>query len=71
MFHNLRHDFIVDFFAVGIILRTSFGGNGKALRNGHTEIRHFCKVGAFAAQQLSHAAVPFFEVVNVLLTHFV
>jgi len=71
MLHNLRHNFIVDRFAVGIILRTGFRGNGKALRNGHSKIRHFRKVGAFSAQQLSHAAVTFLEVVNVLLTHFV
>ena len=63
---HLRLDFFVDAAAVLVVLRAGFGGDGEALRDRHSEVGHFCEVGALAAKQLTHGAVALGEKVNIL-----
>ena len=67
--HDLRHDLVVDLAAVLIVLGARLGGNGEALRNRETDVGHFGKVCAFAAEKLTHGSVAFAEQVNVLVAH--
>ena len=68
-FFSVKH-VIVDLSAVLIILSTSLGGDGEALRNRQTDIGHLSKVCTLAAQQLTHSAVAFGKQVNELLGHW-
>ena len=64
--HDLGLDLVVDRLAVGIILCAGFGGDGKALGNGHAEVGHLGQIGALAAQKLSHFAVAFRKQIDKL-----
>ena len=67
--HDFSLNFIVDHSAVLIILGAGFGRNGEALRNRKTETRHFGKVSALTAEELTHVRIAFAEKVNVLFAH--
>ena len=67
---NLLDDIVTNHLAVGIIPGAGFGGDGEALRHGHTEIGHLSEVRALAAQQLTHVGVAFLEEVHILLRHW-
>ena len=69
VFHDLRHDLVVDLAAVLIVLGARLGGNREALRNRETDVGHFGKVRAFAAEKLAHGSVALAEQVNVLVAH--
>ena len=69
VFKDFRFDFVVDLFAVLIVLSASFGGDGEAERNRQTDMSHFGKVSAFAAEQVAHILVAFGKFVNKLLCH--
>ena len=71
VFHNFRHDFIVNLATVLIVLGAGFGGDGKALGNGKTDVGHLCKVGALAAEKLTHLCIAFREKVNKLFAHII
>jgi len=67
--HDLCLDFIVDSAAVLIVLRAGLGGNREALRYRQTDVGHFGKVCALAAEQLAHLGVALREQVDILVTH--
>ena len=69
VFHDLRLNFRVDLSAVFIILRASLRGNGEPLRNGKTDVGHFRKVRALAAQQLAHLRITLGKEVAILFCH--
>ncbi len=62
-------DFFLDFgsdgLAIVIITGAGFGGNGKALWYGQTDVSHLRQVSAFAAQQVAHGRIAFFEQVYI------
>ncbi len=70
---HIRHNFVLDFPIDGtsilIILGTCLGGDGKTLRDGHTQIGHFGQVRALAAQQLPHRAVALGKEVHKFFLH--
>ena len=69
VFHNFRLNPVADFLTVEVVLRARLGGDGEALRHGHTELGHFGEVGAFAAEKRSSVAVElacFLELINEL-----
>ena len=55
-------DLRVQFFRIGflvlVIIRANVGGDGETRRNRQTNAGHFGQVGAFAAQERLHRAVP-------------
>ena len=67
IFEDLFLDIRVDGLAIFVVTGAGFGGDGKALRNGHAETGHFCQVRALAAEQLTHFAIAFREHVNIFL----
>ena len=67
---NLVDHFICQLLAAFVVFRTSLCGNGEAIRNRQSQICHFSKVSAFAAQQVSHARVAFAEHINIFLAHY-
>ena len=70
VFHNFGLNRVVDLFAVLIVLRAGFRGDGEALGHGHAELGHFGQVCAFAAEQSASVAVGFagfLELVNEFL----
>ena len=66
---DLRLDFIVDLAAILIVLGAGLRGNGEALGNRHAGLGHLSKVGALAAQELTHVLVAFREQVHKLVAH--
>ena len=70
VFHDLSLDLIVDLSAVFVVLGAGFGGDGEALRYRQTDVGHFRKVSAFAAEKLTHVCVALGKEVNILLCHF-
>ena len=68
-FHNLSHDFVVDFATVFVILCTSFSCNSETLWYRKTDFSHFCKVCTLTAEQITHGHVAFFKHVNPLVCH--
>ncbi len=44
-------------FAVGVVIRADFGGDGEPGRNGESDPGHFREVGAFAAEEFLHFAM--------------
>ena len=69
VFHDLRLNLGIDLLSVLIVLSASFGGNSEALGNGKTDIGHFRKVCAFAAQKFTHFCVTFGKQINILVCH--
>ena len=67
--HDLRLDLGIDLSAVFVVLRTSFRRDGEALRHGETDVGHFRKVRALAAEQLTHLCITFGEKVTILFCH--
>ena len=68
--HDLGLDRVVDDFAVIVVLRAGFGGDGETLGHGHAELGHLRKVRAFAAEHCASVAIGlagFFELVNEFL----
>ena len=70
VFHDLLHDLRIDGTAVFVIFGAGFGGDGEALRYRQTDAGHFGEVSALAAQQISHAGIAFFELINVFCCHY-
>ena len=71
MILDLRHYIVTDLFAVFVITGAGFGGNGKALGDGQTEVCHLGQVCALAAEKLSHPAVALRKEIYVLFRHLV
>ena len=69
IFQDLGLDLRGDGTAIRIITSAGLGGHGKALGHRHTEIGHLSQVGALAAQQLTHVAVAFTELINIFMAH--
>ena len=69
VFHDLRLNLGIDLFSVLIVLSAGFGRNSETLGNGKTDIGHFCKVCAFAAQKFTHFCVTFGKQINILVCH--
>ena len=63
-FHNLLHNFVVDFSSIFIVLCTSFCCDCETLRNRKSQIGHLCKVGTFTAQKITHSCITFCKHVN-------
>ena len=69
VFHDLRHDCRIDLLTILIVLSASLGGDSKALGYRQTDVGHFCKICALAAQKLTHICVALSEQVAILFTH--
>ena len=72
-FLNIIHDFgfdgIVDVSAVFIVLSARFRRDGESLRNGKTDVGHFCEVCTFATEKLTHLRIALCEQINIFLLH--
>ncbi len=69
VFHDFGLDRRIDLSAVLVILRASLGRNREALGNGKTDVGHFRKVRALAAENFAHFRVTFGEKVTILFCH--
>ena len=63
--HYFGFDGRIDFLAVFIVLRAGFRRDCEALRNGKTDVCHFRKVCALAAEKLTHVCVALTEQVTI------
>ena len=67
--HDLGLDLIVDGAVIGIVLGAGLGGDGKTAGHRHTQAGHLSQVGALAAQELAHFAVPLREQIDEFFRH--